>query len=65
MTTPALHARYAIVSRFGWWQGSGLKEVWGSPYSTQLFDDPIEALNEVHGLGWDVHIATVVVELRP
>ena len=65
MTTPALQARYAIVSSSGWWQGSGSKEVWGPPYSAQLFDDPTEALNEVHGLGWCVHIATVVVERRP
>ena len=64
MTTPALQARYAIVSHSGWWQGSESDDVWGSPYSAQLFDDPVDALNEILGLGWDVHIATVVVERR-
>ena len=63
MTTPALKAHYAIVSRYGWWQDQG---DWGSPYSAKLYDDPVEALQEISGLGFDdtAHIATVVVERR-
>lgn len=63
-TTPALQVRYAIVSCFGWWQSS--ETGWGSPYSAKLWDDPTEALQELHGLGWgrELHLATVVVERR-
>lgn len=64
MTTPALQVRYAIVSRFGWWQ-QAVRD-WGSPYSAKLYDDPVEALREIDGLGFDrtAHLATVVVERR-
>jgi hypothetical protein len=65
MTALALQARYAIVSRYGWWQETSGD--WGSPYSAKLYDSPVDALQEIDGLVFDgvAHIATVVVENRP
>ena len=59
---PALSVWYGIVTGRGWWQGSGKTDLWGSPFSALLFASPVDAIGEVDGLGYEFHVATVVID---